>query len=144
MEQKQRILVVDDEETLCEALRFNLEEEGYSVDVAFSAEEALALNLTDYSLILLDIMMEEMSGTTLASILKRRQDTSRIPIIFCTAKDNEDDMVNGLNIGVDDYITKPYSIRNVIARIRAVLRRCSQSVSTGQSDIIYKGCLLYT
>lgn len=144
MEQKQRILVVDDEETLCEALRFNLEEEGYSVDVVFSAEEALALNLTDYSLILLDIMMEEMSGTTLASILKRRQDTSRIPIIFCTAKDNEDDMVNGLNIGVDDYITKPYSIRNVIARIRAVLRRCSQPVSTGQSDIIYKGIHIST
>lgn len=119
-----RLLVVDDEETLCEALRFNLEEEGYEVDVAYSAEEALEMRLDAYSLFLLDVMMGEISGVELAKILKSRQETSRIPIIFCTAKDNEDDMVEGLELGADDYITKPYSIRNVIARVNTIMRRC--------------------
>ena len=90
-----RILVVDDEETLCEVLRFNLEEEGYDVDTACSAEEALALELSDYSLILLDIMMDGISGMQLAAILKKRESTSRVPIIFCTAKDSEEDMISG-------------------------------------------------
>lgn len=119
----ERILVVDDEETLCEALRFNLEAEGYVVDVAYSAEEALTLDLHDYSLILLDIMMGEISGFQMASILKKKEATAGIPIIFCTAKESEDDMIAGLNLGADDYIVKPYSIRNVIARVRTVLRR---------------------
>lgn len=123
MTKKARILVVDDEDTLCEALRFNLEAEGYSTDVAHSAEEALTLDLSAYDLILLDIMMEHISGTHLARILKQRQSTASIPIIFCTAKDSEDDMIDGLSLGADDYITKPYSIRNVIARIKTVLRR---------------------
>ena len=118
-----RILVVDDEETLCEALKFNLEAEGYTVDLAYSAEEALSLNLPDYDLILLDIMMGEISGTQMARILKAKEATAGIPIIFCTAKDSDDDMVDGLDLGADDYVTKPYSIRNVMARIRSVLRR---------------------
>lgn len=120
---KPKILIVDDEETLCEALRFNLEEAGYYVDVAYSAEEALTLTISDYSLIILDIMMGEISGTQLASILRKKESTAHIPIIFCTAKDAEDDMINGFDLGADDYITKPYSIRNVIARVKAVLRR---------------------
>ncbi|MDE6528739.1 MAG: response regulator transcription factor [Muribaculaceae bacterium] len=123
MEGKKKILVVDDEETLCEVLKFNLEEEGYEVDTALSAEEALTLDLTGYSLILLDIMMGEISGMQLAAILKKREATAHIPVIFCTAKGGEDDMVNGLDLGADDYITKPYSLRNVLARVRAVLRR---------------------
>lgn len=151
MADKTKILVVDDEETLCEALRFNLEEEGYDVDVALSAEEALTLNLADYSLILLDIMMGEISGVQLASILKRKEATARIPIIFCTAKDGEDDMVRGLDLGADDYITKPYSIRNVLARVRTVLRRSSvatsSSVSKAKTDvdetIVYKGISVF-
>ncbi len=120
---KPKILIVDDEETLCEALRFNLEEAGYYVDIAYSAEEALTLTISDYSLIILDIMMGEISGTQLASILRKKESTAHIPIIFCTAKDAEDDMINGFDLGADDYITKPYSIRNVIARVKAVLRR---------------------
>ena len=118
-----RILVIDDEETLCEALRFNLEAEGYEVDTALSAEEALACDPSRYSLILLDIMMGEMSGTQLARILKANPATARVPIIFCTARDTESDMIDGLELGADDYITKPYSLRNVLARVKAVLRR---------------------
>ncbi len=123
MNDMKRILVVDDEETLCEALRFNLEAEGYGVDVALSAEDALCLDLTKYDLFLLDIMMGEISGRQLASIIKSNPSTAGIPIIFCTAKDTEDDMVAGLDLGADDYIMKPYSIRSVSARVRAVLRR---------------------
>lgn len=122
----EKILVVDDEETLCEALQFNLEIEGYAVDVAYSAEQALEMPLTSYSLILLDVMMGKMSGFKFAQLLKANPATADIPIIFCTAKDCEDDMVAGLNIGADDYITKPYSIRNVLARVRSVLRRSAR------------------
>ena len=121
----ERILIVDDEETLCEVLKINLENEGYDVDIAFSAEQALSYDLKAYSLILLDIMMGEISGIKLAKMLKADVMTSEIPIIFCTARDSEDDMVMGLNIGADDYIAKPYTIRNVIARVKSVLRRTS-------------------
>lgn len=127
MADKQRILVVDDEETLCEGLRFNLESEGYEVETANSAEEALTLDLPSFDLVLLDIMMGDVSGVQLASIMKKRKDTAGIPIIFCTAKDSVDDMVGGLELGADDYITKPYSIKNVLARVKTVLRRMSAS-----------------
>ncbi len=130
MDTKQRILVVDDEETLCEALRFNLETEGYEVSVAHSAEEAMTIDLSHFSLILLDIMMGDLSGTEFAALLKRNRATAEIPIIFCTAKDTVDDMVDGLELGADDYITKPYSIKNLLARVRAVLRRTSPSASS--------------
>lgn len=118
-----RILVVDDEEDLCEILKFNLEIEGYEVDTAFSAEEALKKDLTAYQLLLLDVMMGEMSGFKMASLLKKQEKTARIPIIFLTAKDTENDMLTGFNLGADDYISKPFSIRQVIARVKAVLRR---------------------
>ena len=121
----ERILIVDDEETLCEVLKINLENEGYDVDTALSAEEALLLELKKYSLILLDIMMGEISGIKMAKMLKADITTADIPIIFCTARDTEDDMVMGLNLGADDYIMKPYTIRNVIARVKSVLRRTS-------------------
>ena len=121
----ERILIVDDEETLCEVLKLNLENEGYDVDIALSAEEALTYNLQTYSLILLDIMMGDISGIKMAKMLKSDIATANIPIIFCTARDSEDDMVMGLNIGADDYIMKPYTIRNVIARVKSVLRRTS-------------------
>jgi two-component system phosphate regulon response regulator PhoB len=121
----ERILIVDDEETLCEVLQLNLENEGYDVDIAFSAEQALTLDLASYSLILLDIMMGEISGIKMAKMLKSNSKTANIPIIFCTAKDTEDDMVMGLNLGADDYIAKPYTVRNVVARVKSVLRRTS-------------------
>lgn len=124
MESK-RILIVDDEETLCEVLKLNLENEGFDVDYALSAEQALNYNLCNYALILLDIMMGEMSGIKMAKLLKADVSTAQIPIIFCTARDSEDDMVMGLHLGADDYITKPYTIRNVVARVKTVLRRAS-------------------
>lgn len=120
-----RILIVDDEETLCEVLKLNLENEGYDVDTAFSAEQALTYDLRSYSLVLLDIMMGEISGIKMARMMKADIATADIPIIFCTARDSEDDMVMGLNLGADDYIVKPYTVRNVVARIRSVLRRTS-------------------
>lgn len=145
MNNPERILVVDDEETLCEALRFNLEAEGYAVDTALSAEEALTLDLSGYSLILLDIMMGDISGTQLASILKKKDTTARIPIIFCTAKDAEDDMIGGLDLGADDYITKPYSIRNVLARVRTVLRRTVSDGAPQSKDapVSFQGISVY-
>lgn len=122
----QRLLIVDDEETLCEVLKLNLENEGYDVDIAFSAEQALTLDLKSYSLILLDIMMGEISGIKMAKMLKSDVTTADIPIIFCTARDTEDDMILGLNLGADDYIMKPYTVRNVIARVKSVLRRTTK------------------
>lgn len=122
-----KILIVDDEETLCEVLKLNLENEGFDVDIALSAEQALEYNLKEYSLILLDIMMGEISGIKMAKMLKADIATAGIPIIFCTARDSEDDMIMGLNLGADDYIMKPYSVRNVIARVKSVLRRTSAS-----------------
>lgn len=118
-----KILVVDDEEDLCEILQFNLETEGYAVDVAYSAEEALKKNLTVYNLILLDVMMGEISGFRMARMLNENTETKEIPIIFLTAKDTENDRLTGFNIGADDYISKPFSIREVLARVKAILRR---------------------
>lgn len=142
MDIKKNILVVDDEEALCEALRFHLESEGYAVDTASSAEDALILDLTKYDMFILDIMMGEISGTQLARIIKSNPATASVPVIFCTAKGTVDDMVSGLDLGADDYIVKPYSLKGVSARIRTVLRRSSarQSVSVIPYDkISYQG-----
>lgn len=130
MMDKRRILVVDDEESLCEILKFNLAAAGYEVDTANSAEEALERNLERYDLILLDVMMGEMSGFQMARRLKEHPETAAIPIIFCTARDSEDDTVNGLDLGADDYVTKPFSVREVLARVKNVLRRNS----TGEEE----------
>jgi two-component system phosphate regulon response regulator PhoB len=136
---KNNILVVDDEESLCEILQFNLEIEGYNVDVAYSAEQALQMDLTKYSLILLDIMMGTMNGLKMAQIIKNNEQTANIPIIFCTAKESEDDTVTGLNIGADDYIVKPFSIREVIARVKSVLRRTeTQNQTKEEKEIRYE------
>lgn len=118
-----KILVVDDEEDLCEILQFNLETEGYQVDVAYSAEEALKKDIKQYNLLMLDVMMGVISGFKMARILNEDPKTSNIPIIFLTAKDSENDRLTGFNIGADDYISKPFSIREVLARVKAVLRR---------------------
>lgn len=136
------ILVIDDEEDLCEILKFNLETEGYFVDTANSAEEALKLDIKKYDLLLLDVMMGEISGFKMASMLKKDKKTANIPIIFITAKDTENDTVTGFNIGADDYISKPFSLREVIARVRAVLRRTSLSENVPITQLIYKGLVL--
>lgn len=147
MDTAKRILVVDDEADLCEGLGFNLEAEGYCVDTAYSAEEALSLDLASYDLILLDIMMGEISGIQLARIMKTRPATASIPIIFCTAKDTEEDMINGLDLGADDYIMKPYSLKAVLARVRSVLRRASHTAVDKADDhdvVSYNGLVLST
>ena len=126
-----KVLIVDDEQDICEILQYNLETEGYEVDTANSAEEALELNLTEYNLILLDVMMSEMSGFQMARYLREKPDTKALPIIFITALDNEDNLVKGLNIGADDYIAKPLSMKEVKARVKAVLRRTA-SANMGQ------------
>lgn len=121
-----KILVVDDDQDICEILQYNLEIEGYEVVTANSAEEAMELPLEGFSLILLDVMMGEMSGFQMARRLKDDPQLSLIPIIFITALDGEDDTVKGLNIGADDYMAKPLSMREVKARVNAVLRRVAQ------------------
>lgn len=121
-----RILVVDDEEDLCEILKFNLETEGYAVQTANSAEEALEMDITAFDLLLLDIMMDGISGFAMARKLKDTEATRNIPIIFLTARDTENDKITGFNIGADDYIPKPFSIREVLVRVRAVLRRTTE------------------
>ncbi len=118
-----KILVIDDEEALCEILKYNLEKEGYEVDCAYSAEEALDMDLSGYSLFIVDIMMERLSGFDFAKRIRNQVATENTPIIFCSALNGEDDTVMGLNIGADDYITKPFVISEVLARVRAVLRR---------------------
>lgn len=135
-----RILVVDDEQDLCEILKFNLETEGYEVETAGSAEEALTLDLTSFDLLLLDVMMGEISGFALARKLKSEESTKDIPIIFLTARDTENDTVTGFNLGADDYISKPFSIREVLVRVRAVLRRTADSQGQSQPSVLkYQG-----
>lgn len=123
--QNTRILVVDDEETICFFMKANLELDGYDVDIAFSAEEAMLLDLTQYSLIMLDVMMGEVSGYDLAQQLHNNEATRHIPVILCTAKSDEDDVIKGYNCGIDDYIRKPFSVKEMILRVRNVLRRAS-------------------
>ena len=137
-----RILVIDDEESICEIVKFNLEKEGYQVDCAYSAEEALEKDLTPYDLFIVDIMMERLSGFDFAKALRNNSSTEEVPIIFCSALNGEDDTVMGLNIGADDYITKPFSISEMLARVNAVLRRSAiarrQAAPAPQSETIYE------
>lgn len=121
--EKRRILVVDDEEDICDILKFNLEIEGYEVETANSAEEALEKDLKSIDLILLDVMMGEISGFKMAQIIKNQEETSSIPFIFITAKDTENDTITGFGLGADDYISKPFSIREVVLRVGVVLKR---------------------
>ena len=133
-----RILVVDDEEDLCEILQFNLELEGYQVDVAHSAEEALRLRLSEYGLVLLDVMMGEISGFKMARMMRETEETKRVPIIFITARDTENDLVTGFNLGADDYISKPFSIKEVMLRVKAVMRRTAAVVSHTDDVVLEK------
>ena len=133
------ILIVDDEVDIREILQFNLENEGYKIDLAESAEEALKKLTSDHKLILLDVMMGGISGFKMADQL--RKSGNYTPIIFLTAKDTENDMLTGFSIGGDDYISKPFSIKEVIARVKTVLKRTSSPVQLTQSQVLVIGNL---
>ena len=141
-----KILVVDDEQDICEILQYNLETEGFEVATANSAEEALELPLQDFALVLLDVMMGEMSGFQMARRMKENPATAQIPIIFITALEGEDNLVKGLNIGADDYIAKPLSMKEVKARVRAVIRRAAphspHNSEPTEARISYEGIVL--
>ncbi|HPW65573.1 MAG TPA: response regulator transcription factor [Salinivirgaceae bacterium] len=135
-----RILVVDDEEDICEILQYNLESEGYVVDVANNAKDALHILTDEHKLILLDVMMDEMSGYQMASIL-RKQHNNDIPIIFLTAKTGENDILTGFNLGADDYISKPFSLKELLARVKVVLKRTSAAAEEKSTENIVVGNL---
>ncbi len=139
--QQKRILVVDDEQDLCEILLYNLRAAGYVTEAAYSAEMAMMKEPSQYDLLILDVMMPGMSGFELAEKLKTETQTSKLPIIFLTAKDTEDDTLEGFGLGADDYVTKPFSVREVVARVKAVLAR-SQSVTKKESQITFEGLVL--
>jgi len=125
-----KILIVDDDRNICEILEFNLRNEGFDVVCAYSAEEALKKLTDEFAVILLDVMMGGMSGYNMAESLRAKG--NQIPIIFLTAKDTENDLLTGFSVGGDDYISKPFSIKEVIARVRAVIKRLGQSARSAQ------------
>lgn len=129
-----RILVVDDEPDLRDILQCNLEAAGYEVDTAASAEEALTLMSGNPDLLLLDVMMGGMSGFAFAQLLREEQGI-KVPIIFLTAKDTEDDLLQGFSVGADDYISKPFSLQEVLARVKAVLRRSIKENSVAKAEM---------
>ena len=143
MKQNARILVVDDEQDLLEILKFNLETEGYEVVTATSAEDALLLDIASFDLLLLDVMMGGMSGFAMARQLKDNPASAQVPIIFLTARDTENDTVTGFNLGADDYISKPFSLREVMVRVRAVLRRTAKEIGEEEAKTLsYQGIVM--
>ena len=136
-----KILVVDDEQDLCEILLYNLKSAGYQAEAAYSGEMAMEKDPSQYNLLLLDVMMPGMSGFELAEKLKANEKTASIPIIFLTAKDTEDDTLKGFGLGADDYVTKPYSVREVVARVKAVLAR-SHKPEVKENVISFEGLVL--
>ena len=138
---KQQILVIDDECDLCEILRFNLTAAGFEVHTANSGEEALTKDLSSYDLLLLDVMMPGMSGFELAARLKQDVSTADIPIIFLTALNDEKDTLHGFDLGADDYIAKPFSVREMVARVKAVLGRTSANPSSVR-ELCHEGLVM--
>jgi len=136
----EKILIVDDDRNICEILEFNLKNEGYDVVVAYSAEEALNKMLNEFAVILLDVMMDGMSGYKMAEML--RAEGNQIPIIFLTAKDAENDMLTGFSVGGDDYISKPFSIKEVIARVKAVVKRFNQSNGRKSRKLVFDNLVI--
>jgi DNA-binding response OmpR family regulator len=126
MKEHYRILIAEDEEDLCEILQFNLESEGHQVDIVHSAEDALKKDLMEYDLLLLDVMMGKMSGFSLAQKIRKELHLD-LPVIFLTARNDENDVLTGFNLGADDYITKPFSVKELQARVKTVLRRSGRS-----------------
>lgn len=136
-----KILIVDDEEDLCEILQFNLEGEGFATEVAYSAEEALTKDIGSFDLILLDVMMGEMSGFKLANLLRKEHGLA-IPIIFITAKTAEDELLTGFSLGADDYITKPFSLKEVLVRVKALLKRSSREQHPEAKELVVDDLVL--
>ncbi|MCK9638444.1 MAG: response regulator transcription factor [Prolixibacteraceae bacterium] len=133
-----KILVAEDEEDLCEILQYNLECEGYNVDVVFSAEEALKKKLSVYDLFLLDVMMGKMTGFALAQKIRKELNIS-IPIVFLSAKNTENDLLTGFTVGADDYISKPFSIRELQARVKSILKRTNQRPTDEEIEVLSLG-----
>jgi two-component system alkaline phosphatase synthesis response regulator PhoP len=131
-----KILIVDDEEDLCEILQYNLDNEGFITDVAHSAEEAMIMPVHEFDLLLLDVMMGPVSGFKLADKLRKEQNNP-IPIIFLTAKDTENDLLTGFSLGADDYISKPFSLNELTARVKAVLKRSESGKSSSKVPVNY-------
>lgn len=123
METPVKILVVDDEMPICELMKINLELAGFNVDIANSAEEALQKHLADYALMVFDIMMGEISGLELVSKVRSMPDVANVPIIVCTALGDEAPLIDGFTRGADDYIKKPFSMREFVVRVKSLLRR---------------------
>lgn len=138
-----RIIIVDDEEDLCEILQYNLSNEGYYTEIAHSAEEALKKPLINFDLVLLDVMMGSMSGFKFADKLRKELKID-VPIIFLTAKDTENDILTGFSLGADDYISKPFSVNELTARVKAVLKRSQLSKVSTKSIIHFDGIDLDT
>ena len=141
MEGKQRILVVDDENDICEVIKLNLELNGYAVDTASTSEEALKKDLSQFSLLLLDVMMGEMSGYELTKKIREDNKFASLPIILCTAKDQESDVETGFLSGADDYIKKPFSMKELILRVQSLLRRC-QNLQQQKNILSYQGLII--
>jgi two-component system phosphate regulon response regulator PhoB len=133
---KEKILVVDDEEDILELVLYNLDREGYAVVCAASGEKALeAAEAEPVDLIILDLMLPGIDGLEVARRLKRKADTREIPIVMLTAKGEEADVVTGLELGADDYVTKPFSPRILIARMKAVIRR-RRGIADGENEVL--------
>ena len=134
---KKRILIVDDEQDLCEILHVNLMAEGYEAEVANSAQETLRKDVRGFDLLVIDVMMPGMSGFDMARQIR----TSGIatPIIFLTARDAEEDKLEGFEVGADDYISKPFSVRELMARVRAVLARTAAANEDTSRPLTFKG-----
>jgi DNA-binding response OmpR family regulator len=138
MKENFRILIAEDEEDICEILQFNLESEGYTIDVVHSAEDALKKNLSIYHLFLLDVMMGKMTGFGLAQKIRKELDLTA-PIIFLTARNNENDLLTGFTVGADDYMAKPFSIRELQARVKTILNRTYSKNASAESTILSLG-----
>ena len=137
---EERILVVDDEKDICDILQFNLENEGYIVDVATSGEEALKMLTDVHQLIILDVMMDGISGFKMAEML--RKNDNYVPIIFLTAKSSENDVLTGFSLGGDDYIAKPFSVKEVLARVRALIKRTTLIIQPADTKWKFDGLMI--
>lgn len=140
MDIRQKIIVVDDEQSICELMKINLEIAGYDVDIAYSAEDALRLNLEEYALMVFDIMMGNISGLQLVSMVRQMPKIANVPIIVCTALSEERPLVEGFSRGADDYIKKPFSMKEFVLRVKSLLRRTSKTINN--SNVSYKSLTL--
>lgn len=141
---KKRVLVIDDEPDICDILKINLEMAGFYVDTALSAEEAFKMDLNKVDIILLDVMMKGMNGFEMMAKIKANKLTADIPVLFITAKDEMEDLLHGFRLGADDYISKPFHVSEVVARVKAVLNRTIKAKDLDMEMIRYKNIVVDT